>query len=190
VVSKAVVINSELVVPIAKAEWGTIPDWVTAFGTLAAFFVALRLLAKELAARREYEEDRRRDQARLVNAWLAYKTYGRRPGRVAGKNRSEKSVYDLTATTVTAGSPWVSDPESLWLGSDEDLPDASPDLRKVHAQRIQWPILNPGETREYVSSDPDSSHGYVVIGLFFTDSRGRLWKRLPNGTLTEVALRR
>lgn len=41
---------------LAKAEWGTIPDWVTAFGTLAAFAVALRLLAKELAARREYEQ--------------------------------------------------------------------------------------------------------------------------------------
>jgi hypothetical protein len=33
---------------LAKAEWGTVPDWVTAFGTLAAFAVALRLLAKEL----------------------------------------------------------------------------------------------------------------------------------------------
>ncbi len=55
--------------PLAQAEWGTVPDWVTAFGTLAAFAVALRLLAKELAARREVEEDRRRQQARLVVAW-------------------------------------------------------------------------------------------------------------------------
>ena len=39
------------------------PDWVTALGTFAAFAVALRLLAKELAARREQEEDRRRAQA-------------------------------------------------------------------------------------------------------------------------------
>ena len=42
---------------------GTVPDWVTALGTFAAFAVALRLLAKELAARREQEEDRRRAQA-------------------------------------------------------------------------------------------------------------------------------
>jgi hypothetical protein len=36
---------------------------VTALGTFAAFAVALRLLAKALAARREQEEDRRRAQA-------------------------------------------------------------------------------------------------------------------------------
>lgn len=54
--------------PLAQVEWGTVPDWVAAFGTLAAFAVALRLLFKELEARREYEADRRRDQARLVAA--------------------------------------------------------------------------------------------------------------------------
>jgi hypothetical protein len=55
---------------LAQAEWGTVPDSVTAFGTLAAFAVALRLLAKELTARREYEEDRRRAQASRVICWL------------------------------------------------------------------------------------------------------------------------
>jgi hypothetical protein len=54
---------------LAKAEWGTVPDWVTAFGTLAAFAVALRLLAKELSARHDQEEDRRREQAGLVSVW-------------------------------------------------------------------------------------------------------------------------
>lgn len=42
---------------------GTIPDWIAALGTVAAFGVALRPLAKELAARREVEEDCRRAQA-------------------------------------------------------------------------------------------------------------------------------
>jgi hypothetical protein len=36
----------------ASPDWGTVPDWLAAVGTLAAFAVALRLLGKELAARR------------------------------------------------------------------------------------------------------------------------------------------
>jgi hypothetical protein len=49
---------------------GTIPDWIAALGTVFAFLVALRLLFKELEARREYEEDRRRAQASRVVCWL------------------------------------------------------------------------------------------------------------------------
>jgi hypothetical protein len=29
---------------LTKAEWGTVPDWIAALGTVAAFLVALRLL--------------------------------------------------------------------------------------------------------------------------------------------------
>ena len=55
---------------LAQAEFGTVPDWLAAVGTLLAFVVALRLLFKELAAHREQEEDRRRNQASLVTAWM------------------------------------------------------------------------------------------------------------------------
>jgi hypothetical protein len=60
------------------------------------------------------------------------------------------------------------------------------DLHKVYAQKTEWPRLNPGDTGEVLIDDPTFSPRDVVIGLSFTDSQGRRWKRLPNGTLTEV----
>jgi hypothetical protein len=167
---------------------GTIPDWIAALGTVFAFFVALGLLTKEFAVRREAEEDRRRAQARLVNAWHVYKTYNKRPGRVAVKNGSEEPVYDVIASTVTAKSPWASDPEWIWLRPKED-PGGWIEGRKFYAQKTEWLRLNPGETSEFVIDDPDFRPRDVVIGLSFTDSQGRRWKRLPNGTLTEVTKR-
>jgi hypothetical protein len=76
-----------------------VPDWVTAFGTLAAFAVALRLLAKELAARREQEEDRRRAQAHLVSVWPEYKGHEDPclPWYVVVKNGNEEPVYEVRA---------------------------------------------------------------------------------------------
>jgi CO/xanthine dehydrogenase Mo-binding subunit len=92
---------------LAKAQWGTVADWVTAFGTLAAFFVALRLLAKELAARREQEEDRRRVQARLVNAWPTVRwreSDGEAELLLVVKNASDEPVYQVRCTVVPGDS--------------------------------------------------------------------------------------
>jgi hypothetical protein len=61
--------------------------------------------------------------------------------------------------------------------------------RKFYAQKTGWLRLNPGETSEFIINDPDFRLRDVVIGLSFTDSQGRRWKRLPNGTLTEVTKR-
>jgi hypothetical protein len=51
--------------------YGTLPDWLAALGTIGAFFAGLRLLRKELEARRDDVEDRRSAQARLVAAWVS-----------------------------------------------------------------------------------------------------------------------
>jgi hypothetical protein len=48
----------------------------------------------------------------------------------------------------------------------------------------------PQDTREtYVEADVQLQTWYVTLGLSFTDSQGRRWKRLPDGTLTEVTKR-
>jgi hypothetical protein len=81
-------------------DWGTVPDWLAAVGILAAFAVALRLLGKELAARREAEEDRRREQARQVSVWATEieqvpPALGSLVFFVVRANRSDEPVYDV-----------------------------------------------------------------------------------------------
>lgn len=161
---------------LAEAEWGTIPDWITAFGTLAAFAVALRLLAKVVAAHREYEEDRRRAQARLVNAWIApkWKESGGLPELwPVVKNGSDEPVYQVKLTVVPIGSLFASDPETARGRS----PAYEDDFERV---------LPQDSRQAWGPADEQLQTWYVVLGLSFTDNQGRRWKRLPNGTLIEV----
>jgi hypothetical protein len=163
----------------AGPDWGSVPDWLAAIGTLAAFAVALRLLAKELAARRDQEEDRRRAQARLVNAWPTMRwreSDGEAEGWSVVRNDSDEPIYQVKLTVVPRDSRFASDPEAA----------------RGQAQTIEddWMGVLPRQTREgWLPAEWKLSTWYVAMGLSFTDSQGRRWKRLPNGTLTEVTKR-
>jgi hypothetical protein len=160
--------------PLAQAEWGTVPDWVTALGTILAFLVALRLLAKELAAHHEAEEDRRRAQVRLVAGWVTPP----RPDPQAPanfvfdlviRNASEEPIYDLNAVMVPPNGPHANDPE------------AAPPT--VGAARIQRGTLPPDEYVELRFRMVPTMPG--ILGMSFTDAAGRRWKRYPDGRLVE-----
>jgi hypothetical protein len=183
--------------PLAQAEWGTVPDWVAAFGTLAAFFVALRLLAKELVARREQEQDRRRPQARLANAWLAFEAppdsdrdtavrftwQPRKPpppqrkAYIIAKNDSGEPVHRVRVSVVHKDSPLARDPEAAF-GQTESYYIA-----------LFWDVLPPLRTASEKLPDYVFPNWHVPVALSFTDSQGRRWKRLPDGTLTEITKR-
>jgi hypothetical protein len=47
-------------------DWGTVPAWVGAVGTAAAFAVTVALLLREIKLRREQMSDEQKLQARLV----------------------------------------------------------------------------------------------------------------------------
>jgi hypothetical protein len=47
-------------------DWGTVPAWVGAVGTVAAFAVTVALLLREIRLRREQMSDEEKLQARLV----------------------------------------------------------------------------------------------------------------------------
>lgn len=158
---------------------GTVPDWIAALGTIAAFAVALRLLAKELSARREQEEDRRRAQARLVAGWVAMPEQDpQAPANwvfgVVVRNGSDEPIHDVNAVMVPAGSPYASDPEAT--------PPA------IAAVRVLRESMPPGETIEQrlrmVPIMPGS------FGMSFTDAAGRRWKRYPDGRLVEPTRQR
>jgi hypothetical protein len=127
---------------LAKAEWGTVPDWVTAFGTLAAFAVALRLLAKELPARREYQEDRRREQARLVSAWFdaVLEPPTTLEFYIHRQNGSEEPVHDVKVTLVAENSAFAADPEAVRKENG--------DFKEVGAFSSDSSVLPPGQSIE------------------------------------------
>jgi hypothetical protein len=149
----------------AGPDWGSVPDWLAAVGTLAAFFVALRLLAKELAARREQEEDRRRNQARLVVAWATFKEVSETEVRysVVMRNGSDEPVYDGLCVVVPSTA--------------------------VFEWEVGWLILPPHEIKEGDLRLPERYWRPLweaAIELSFTDAAGRRWTRYPDGRLVEL----
>lgn len=171
--------TASLLLAQGQDRLGTIPDWLAAFGTLAAFGVALTLLAKELAERREYLEDRRRDQAGRVAAWPELEIQSGQPSRyvIVLRNGSEEPVYDVKVTLVAKDSPFASDPESV-RNEDGSFKEAGP-------ISLSEEILPPGEPVRYPIPSGLLPHAYTSPGLSFTDSRDRRWKRYPKGRLEE-----
>jgi hypothetical protein len=144
--------------PLAQADWGTVPDWLAAVGTLLAFAVALRLLFKELDARRENEEDRRREQASRVAAWARPVGAGPNDHAMMLRNNSEQPV---TAVRLVMEHP---------------------DMPEVVTREESWDLVPPGEQRVddmWVTGPPGP------VTLTFTDAAGHRWTRRPDGRLVE-----
>jgi hypothetical protein len=153
---------------LAHTDWGSVPDWLAALGTVAAFGVALRLLAKELAARREAEEDRRREQARSIGAWPTapvpeHPRAANQVFTVILRNGSQEPVYNVQAVMK------------------------HPDLSSDEVRRAGWStwqltlgILPPGENFTKLRLVP---YQPGPIELSFTDAQGRRWTRHTDGRL-------
>jgi hypothetical protein len=137
---------------------GTIPDWIAALGTVFAFFVALGLLTKELAARREAEDDRRSEQARRVAAWTLPGPVPEITHVLVMHNGSEEPVYAITL-----------------IMEDQDKPGSV-------TRKDFWDYLPP-EERSKESSGSVGRPGPITLS--FTDAAGRRWTRYPDGRLVE-----
>jgi hypothetical protein len=150
--------------------WGTFPEWLAAIGTLLAFAVALRLLFKELEARREAQEDRRRNQARLVAAWITSKWASETELRftLVVRNGSDEPIYDGRCVVVPSTNRIASDP------------------MMVFDWEFRWLVLPPQETKEDDLRLPEKlwrSLWDAGTTLSFTDAAGRRWTRYPDGRL-------
>jgi hypothetical protein len=116
----------------AGLDWGSVPDWLAAVGTLLAFAVALGLFRKEQTARREQEEDRRREQVGPVSAWTELEVQRDEAGQASGmdfqvyiRNGGPEPVHDLRVTLVAEGSAYASDPEAV-RNEDDTLKETGP----------------------------------------------------------------
>jgi hypothetical protein len=153
--------------------WGTLPEWLAAFGTLLAFAVALRLLFKELKTRREDVDSRLRAQARLVAAWVAQintdETSGRRRTtcHLLTRNGSDEPVHNVTVTLYERG----------------------PAKDALHERASHWyALLAPQMTEAfgpiYLGRELYFAWSSLTASIAFRDSQGYSWLREPNGILT------
>jgi hypothetical protein len=176
-------------------DWGALPDWLSGIGTVAAFFIALILLGKELNARKSAEEDRRRAQARLITIWWK-RVVDPETGEIVEpgspddnhfcmfvKNSSQEAVYDCSLQMVARApediEPWRNQGPTVAAFSLVRLPDS-----------LSWIIgtLPPGETLKVCVQKRYMRHP-GDISVEFTDTNERAWIR-KRGVLQEKELSR
>lgn len=156
-------------------DFGSIPDWVEALGTIGAFAIAIGIYMREV-------KDRQRSQAALISAWWSRVDPGgqdigsignMQPNEEVGfrlwvKNSSQEAVYDcflLTEATLEAAS---ADGEIKWFGRFAYF---------LNGQIIvSAGIIPPGESLQYfVDGEHLDSLGAMTV--IFRDAAGRSWRR-------------
>lgn len=143
--------------PLDLIQYGSVPDWLAALGTIGAMVAALVLLQKEQAAQQARDEDVRREQARLVWALVREGSSGY---EVTVANDSAQPIYDCGVSADDGRSvvPGIMEPRSrvmqVWA-RDKDL---DPKLKTI-------------------------SSNALPITLTFRDANGLRWKRGPFGVL-------
>lgn len=114
---------------------GDVPNWVSALGTIAAFFAVVIQLRREQAARHRMEERRReeehRAQASPVAAWFeglpARNPLDPMPepgspealqgdrGRLVVSNSSSLPIYEVVVDYDADGPDWAGAAQQLWV---------------------------------------------------------------------------
>lgn len=156
-------------------NWGDIPTWLSAVGTVGALFVALKLLNEDLKDRREIRKKALENDARKVSCWYEQ---SKKYATVWVQNMSEEPVYNLVANIGSA---------------DADL-NAFPDLDNKH-MGIVFGILGPSQKQDYKVEDEryfSGSHfpDIAQIAVEFTDSKDSHWRRCENGELKQIKHRK
>jgi hypothetical protein len=146
-------------------DWGDVPGWLSAVGTVGAFSIALVIY-------RQVVSDRRLEQARKVSAWSGA-VVGTPDGRHVRvelwvRNLSDELISDVSARLVTL--------------EDQDIGPAPKEWR--------YPGIGPGgevrfemvERRDLGWEGIDAAR----VRLYFTDAAGRRWRRFA-GRLSLVS---
>jgi hypothetical protein len=166
-------------------DWGTLPDWLAAVGTIWAMLVALRLARRdgkrlesertEAAADRalfrkqqaaEAEALRRRLAAKVT---LVVETY--RDGGVKHHGWKVHNGGDEPISMVSV--------VRRAIAADDSTPNPTPFIAKT------WPSIEAGGSRSEVA--PIYDEHYMAQGeLQFTDGTGQRWQRMEFGALRTI----
>lgn len=170
------------------------PSWLSAIGTVGAFFLALYLLGVQIYDRRR---EARMTQARLVAAWVANiaERENTDPSAVYAitvhaRNGSTEPVYNVVVTTdVGVRGTFVRNPNVLGPGETREFVIMAPGeprgqpLGMVVRDRF---LLEDGSGRILLEDDSGVLwlENYVpAVSISFVDSAGRHWMRQPKGKL-------
>jgi hypothetical protein len=162
-------------------DWGDVPGWIQAGATVALLVAAViagvlasRIYKIESARDRRYAEERQKDQASLVSAWVERRDSALLLGEGAAgpghflilKNASVLPVYDVSVRYF--------------------IPEASKFVEHSHPIGL----LVPGERAERIARPADAElgklklmHSSLRVHLSFIDSHGQRWQRPPDGGL-------
>ncbi|GBE22664.1 MAG TPA: hypothetical protein ENH00_13925 [Actinobacteria bacterium] len=148
---------------IASIEWGNVPDWFAAIGTVGTLLVALLLLGNEMRDRRRAAEIADQKPADGVFVWVTPRTDAG-GWQTFVHNRSDEPVYDA----VVYFTPLTEAP--------------MPTVEAV------WGTIPPGETTpgDRYGDRPTDIFGIPAVEIEFTDGRGRHWHRDSEGQLQQV----
>ena len=138
-------------------QWGTLPEWFAAIGTVGGLFVALMLFRGEAHARHQQDEDRLRDLARHVAVWWD----------------------ENQALTLRNGGPEPAYDVNIYHSREEGYTEQLPLLYSLS--------LLPPETEIATGATVPTPMGTFMFRLVFTDARGIRWVRESGGNLIRVA---
>lgn len=168
------------------ADWGDVPMWIGALGTVLAFFLALAVFSISV-------RDRLRQQARLVSPLVT----GGPVRHSAGFPLPESCVLhevavaqEPTTRIVSVAEAVVSVGISIVNHSDEMIAELechllSADRAELAPVDLPFKILGPHESRSMRVIYPVASGvgGNMALRLHFTDAVGRRWERVSGQPL-------
>lgn len=155
-------------------NWGSLPDWLAAIGTVGSLGVVAIGLTREVKRRREDDRaaaaERRHAtarQARLVTA--VARAWSPQQVHVTVRNESQAPIFDVKPGLL------VADPET----GQQTVPLAGRVLDFVAMHRIAG---GSGELQVALTVDePLTADPRAITDLIFTDANGLRWRRINNG---------
>lgn len=187
-------------------NFGDVPTWVAAIGTVGALVAALIQINTERNRRHAQEAndraERRLAQARLVAAFLgSEETRGRPdPGDVGLSRRrsgdgGRTPIYVVNGSAEPVYEPVVglvaiqgAAPRTMeqWLDARRDSSNATETYRPIPITTAS--ILPPGQSVVWIQGTGWSAHlsGRSSAEIAFTDRAGIPWVRRSNGELKEL----
>jgi hypothetical protein len=148
-------------VMLIAADWGSIPDWIGAIGTVGTLAAGVIILRDQITLLRAEAAQIRQAQAQSISAWTARADPSRDALVLVLRNGSAQPVYNLMVFALDASE------RTVLLRAMSPVPpghhETLPITRALHAS---------------ASGD--------LLELEFDDAQGRTWVRRRDGTLREL----
>ncbi|WCN80992.1 hypothetical protein [Micromonospora sp. LH3U1] len=146
-------------------DWGSVPDWFGAVGSIASVLFVYLGLRREIRARRTDDLRVRATQARLVSAVAEIR--GTSVLRVTVANESDAPVLDVA---VLARLAPPDDPDGPPIGLA-----AAKQVRRVPARDAHDLFVTVAAEHRLGPTDT------ILVELTFTDHDGNRWRRIGAG---------